>query len=171
MTVVMMIVMMIVGVMSVHEFSLWIAKKMCYYKACSNYKVKTFFMQIKQLSEKSAIHAETIRYYEKIGLMPSPKRGTNGYRLYANDSLEWLKFIKKCRTLGFTLDDIQKLLALQHTPEKHQDADELVLCHLQRIENQEKELQQMKVFLQNLILHHEHNSDECKVMTGLIEWW
>ena len=64
-------------------------------------------MKINELSKQSGIHLETIRYYEKMGLMPAPKRLANGYRDYDEASLKQLKFIKTCRALDFSLAEIQ----------------------------------------------------------------
>ena len=60
-------------------------------------------MKINELSKQSGIHLETIRYYEKMGLMPEPKRLANGYRDYDEASLKQLKFIKTCRELNFLM--------------------------------------------------------------------
>ena len=64
-------------------------------------------MKIHELSKQSGIHLETIRYYEKMGLMPEPKRLANGYRDYDEASLKQLKFIKTCRALDFSLAEIK----------------------------------------------------------------
>lgn len=126
-------------------------------------------MKIKQLSDSLGIPCETIRYYEKIGLMPKPKRTANGYRLYDDESLILLKFIKKCRSLGFCLDDIRQLIALKNTPEKHHDADTLVMTHIATIEQQQQALHEMKIFLQSLLTYDNHDSHDCQVMTGLLQ--
>ena len=77
-------------------------------------------MKIHELSKQSGIHLETIRYYEKMGLMPEPKRLANGYRDYDEASLKQLKFIKTCRALDFSLAEIKffnemKTQQSQHT--------------------------------------------------------
>jgi len=65
-----------------------------------------------ELSKKTGVNAETIRYYEKIGLVSEPARTANGYRVYGVTHLKRLSFIKRCRELGFTLKEIAALLAL-----------------------------------------------------------
>jgi DNA-binding transcriptional MerR regulator len=55
---------------------------------------------------------ETIRYYEKIGVMPKPARSAAGYRVYGNDHTRRLHFVRRCRQLGFRLDELRDLLAL-----------------------------------------------------------
>jgi MerR family transcriptional regulator, mercuric resistance operon regulatory protein len=64
------------------------------------------------LAKESAANIETIRYYEKIGLMPKPARSTGGYRLYTTDHLKRLTFIRRGRELGFSLDELRNLLRL-----------------------------------------------------------
>jgi MerR family mercuric resistance operon transcriptional regulator len=64
------------------------------------------------LSKKTGVNSETIRYYEKIKLIPAPERTANGYRVYGVAHLKRLSFIKRCRELGFTLKEIAMLLAL-----------------------------------------------------------
>lgn len=124
-------------------------------------------MYISQLSKKVNIHIETIRYYEKNGLLPPPKRGLNGYRLYDDSDVALLLFIKKCRKLAFGLEEIKQLIILQKNPENHQDADLLVQKHLANIEQQQQELQAMRDFLQSLIIPHQHDSHDCPVISGL----
>ncbi|PJK29205.1 MerR family transcriptional regulator [Minwuia thermotolerans] len=64
------------------------------------------------LARRTGCNLETIRYYEKIGMMPEPPRTEAGYRVYDNGHVERLRFILRARELGFSLDDIRGLLAL-----------------------------------------------------------
>ncbi len=64
------------------------------------------------LSRGTGCHIETIRYYERIGLMPKPSRSPGGHRLYEDDHLRRLTFIRRSRELGFTLDEVRGLLRL-----------------------------------------------------------
>jgi MerR family copper efflux transcriptional regulator len=67
-------------------------------------------MRIQELSQRTAVPAKTIRYYESIGLMPDPQRGKNNYRQYTPESVERLRFIVSARSLGFSLADIGEFL-------------------------------------------------------------
>lgn len=67
---------------------------------------------IGKLALESAVNIETIRYYEKIGVMPKPSRSAGGYRLYTSDHLKRLIFIRRGRELGFSLDELRDLLRL-----------------------------------------------------------
>lgn len=67
---------------------------------------------IGQLARQSGVHLETIRYYERIGVMPEPDRLPNGYRQYELKHLKRLNFIHKARDLGFNLKTIQQMLSM-----------------------------------------------------------
>jgi len=69
-------------------------------------------MKIGQLSEQTTCKIETIRYYERIGLLPAPARSDGGYRLYDESHLRRLSFIRRSRELGFTIEEIRGLLDL-----------------------------------------------------------
>lgn len=64
------------------------------------------------LSKKTACHIETIRYYERIGLLSKPPRTEGGHRLYGKEQLKRLVFIRRCRDLGFSLEEIRTLFKL-----------------------------------------------------------
>ena len=67
---------------------------------------------IGELSKQSGVNIETIRYYEKIGIMPVTGRSAGGYRIYGMDHLKRLSFVRRSRQLGFSLDEIRGLLRL-----------------------------------------------------------
>ena len=73
-------------------------------------------MRIKALSDATGVEVETIRYYEKLGLLPPPARSDNGYRDYAVVHLERLAFVRHCRALDMPLADIGRLLAVVNAP-------------------------------------------------------
>ena len=65
-----------------------------------------------QLARKTGCNLETIRYYEKVGLLPEPPRSTNGYRVYSPELAQRLQFILRARDLGYAMDEIRSLLSL-----------------------------------------------------------
>lgn len=65
-----------------------------------------------QLATLTGCNLETIRYYEKVGLMPAPPRSANGYRVYPPDLVKRLQFILRARDLGFSMEEIRSLLSL-----------------------------------------------------------
>jgi len=69
-------------------------------------------LSIGKLSTATGVHIETIRYYERITLMPPPFRSEGGHRIYDEKHRERLNFIRRCRDLGFPLEDIRSLLGM-----------------------------------------------------------
>src|SRR5712691_8908697 len=70
------------------------------------------WLAIGALSERTGCKVETIRFYEREGLLPTPTRSPGGYRLYIKDHLKRLTFIRRARALGFSIDEVRKLLTL-----------------------------------------------------------
>ncbi|MBE0577924.1 helix-turn-helix domain-containing protein [Devosia sp.] len=69
-------------------------------------------LQRAELARRTGCNLETIRYYEKIGMIPDPPRTTSGYRIYDDTHVSRLRFILRARELGFSIDDIRGLLVL-----------------------------------------------------------
>lgn len=69
-------------------------------------------LTIGKLAEAAGVHLETVRYYERIGLMPEPGRTAGGYRNYGDEHVRRLSFIRRARELGFAIEDVKTLLAL-----------------------------------------------------------
>jgi len=69
-----------------------------------------------QLAERSGVGLETIRYYERKGLLPPPARSRSGYRQFAAEAVDRLRFIRQAQHLGFSLKEIQELLSLRIDP-------------------------------------------------------
>lgn len=124
-------------------------------------------MKINELSKQSGIHLETIRYYEKMGLMPEPKRLANGYRDYDEASLKQLKFIKTCRSLDFSLAEIKFFNEMKTQQSQHCEVDSMLAKHLVSVEEKIAELTEIKHFLQSLITEDDHQAADCKAMAQL----
>lgn len=119
-----------------------------------------------QLVAQTGIPAETIRYYENVGLLTPPTRDLNGYRLFNDSHLQELHFIKTCRELGFGIDDIKQLKALQQAQNPHQ-ADTLIQYHLQQINTKIQQLHAIKQTLLS-IADCQGDDDSCKVVDYLM---
>lgn len=83
-----------------------------YIRVCSNYRVKGMAFTIGDMGKATGTKIETIRYYEKIGLLPKPARTTGNYRDYGQVELGRLSFIRRARDLGFSLDQVRALLGI-----------------------------------------------------------
>lgn len=76
-------------------------------------------MKIGELARQCGVSIDTIRYYERQGLSPQPAREVSGYRQYRSADVERLRFVRRAKALGFTLDDIKELLTISD----HRDDD------------------------------------------------
>jgi Cd(II)/Pb(II)-responsive transcriptional regulator len=74
-------------------------------------------MKIGELARRTDCRVETIRFYEKEGMLPPPPRSTGNYRLYGKIHIERLLFIRRCRSFDMTLDEIRRLLRIRDTPQ------------------------------------------------------
>ena len=93
----------------------------------------------------------TVRYYEQIGLLPVPSRTAGNYRTYSNEHMRRLRFIRRCRDLGFTLDQIRELLRL--SSQKNEDCaevDRITAEHLAEIEQKISDLKRLAKELRRL---------------------
>lgn len=110
---------------------------------------------IGELARQANVHVETLRYYERRGLIPKPHRTVSNYRVYSSDNLRRLKFIKQAQALGFSLSEIKKLLALRATPRARcADIRRYATHKIQDIDAKIHSLACMRRALQNLL-------DEC----------
>lgn len=109
-------------------------------------------MNIGEVSRRSGCHIETIRYYERSGLLPAPKRSAGGYRQYADSDVDRLRFIARGRTLGFSLEEIRSLLQLADDPALScAEVDQLASQHLADIKARMADLRRMAVALQRTL--------------------
>ncbi len=70
-------------------------------------------LKISELASRTGVSAKAIRFYEATGVLPPPARGSNGYRLYAGDAVDMLRFIKQAQGLGLTLAEIKEIVAIR----------------------------------------------------------
>jgi Hg(II)-responsive transcriptional regulator len=107
---------------------------------------------ISELAKRAQVNVETVRYYERCGLLPEPPRGASGYRQYSPDDLAYLQFIRRAQTLGFSLKEIAELLALRVDPTMScHDVRERAERKLADVEVKIRALEGMKVALQGLV--------------------
>lgn len=99
------------------------------------------------LAKVSGVNLETIRFYEKIGLMPDPPRTTSGYRCYSMDHLKRLKFIRRSRELGFTNQEVAGLLEMVDGTYACDDVKVMALSNVATIQKKIADLDKMKIAL------------------------
>lgn len=124
--------------------------------------------RIGELSRESAVNLETIRYYERIGLLHKPARDASGYRCYQADDVRRLNFIRRGRELGFSIDELRTLLELADHPHSPcAEADQLARAHLQQVDARIADLQQMRNVLQNLVGCASDSAEHCRLLETL----
>ena len=128
-------------------------------------------LSIGKLSQQSGVNIETIRYYEKIGVMPAPGRSAGGFRIYGPDHLKRLSFVRRGRQLGFSLDEIRNLLRLVdghgHTcAEVHA----LMLSHLAEIRRKIRDLRRLQRAMAEMAARCSGESvPECPIVDALFD--
>jgi MerR family transcriptional regulator, copper efflux regulator len=109
-------------------------------------------MTIGRLAESAGVNIDTIRYYERNGLLPRPARRASGYREYGPDDVGRLRFIRRCKELGFTLAEITELLSL--SVDRRSDmrgVKRKAEQRLEQVEHKIRELQRVRRGLTKLI--------------------
>lgn len=108
-------------------------------------------MNIGEAARQSGVSAKMIRYYESIGLIEAPQRTQAQYRVYVGDDLHTLRFIRRARHLGFSLDETRALLALWRDKSRASaDVKRLAMDHVRDLEAKAAELQGMADTLRHL---------------------
>ena len=126
-------------------------------------------MTIGQLSKAGGVKVTTIRYYESIGLMGEPDRSESGQRLYTDDAVHRLSFIRHARDLGFPMDAVRELMKLQTEPGSDCSAvDAIAREHLNDVRKRLGQLEALEAELKRMISSCEGGKvGECHVMAAL----
>jgi MerR family mercuric resistance operon transcriptional regulator len=102
-------------------------------------------LAIGALAKRTGSHVETIRYYERVGLLPAPARSARGYRLYGGEHLKRLTFVRRARALGFSIDEVRRLLDLaDHRRRPCAEVRDLAGAHLVEVRAKIADLQAME---------------------------
>jgi Hg(II)-responsive transcriptional regulator len=109
-------------------------------------------LRIGDVASRAGVNVETLRYYERRGILRSPKRSAAGYREYPSDTVRLIRFVKRAQELGFTLDEIEDLIALRETPSRKRDkVRELAAAKLRDIDAKIDRLVAMREALSPLV--------------------
>ena len=124
---------------------------------------------IGEASALSGVSAKMIRHYEATGLIPPASRTFANYRLYSEADLHRLRFIKRSRTLGFSMKQIQQLLGLWSDPGRSSaEVKQLALAHAHDLSQRIAEMQSMQRTLEMLAKHcHGDNRPDCPILDDL----
>ena len=127
-------------------------------------------MKIGELAKLTDCQVETIRYYEREGLLPAPARSEGNYRLYGEMHAERLRFIRNCRALDMTLEEIRGLLGLRDSPQAPCDGvNHLIDAHIQHVQARIANLQALQAQLLDLRARclDERAVDQCGILRQL----
>ncbi|CAB3640954.1 MULTISPECIES: Cu(I)-responsive transcriptional regulator [Achromobacter] len=126
-------------------------------------------MNIGEASRSSGISAKMIRYYESIGLISPAGRTDSGYRVYSEHDLHTLHFVRRARDLGFSVEQMNELLALwKDRSRASADVKRIALEHVQELERKAEALRDMAATLKHLAEHCQGNDrPDCPILEGL----
>jgi len=128
-------------------------------------------MKIGELARQAGTDAQTVRFYEREGLLAAPARTASGYRAYGPGHVERLNFIRHCRSLDMPLAEIKRLIELSSDQRVSCDqVDALVRAHLQRVQTKRKALQALEAQLETLSAQcaSGHRVADCGILEELI---
>ena len=129
-------------------------------------------MQIGQLAQRAGVAIDTVRYYERNGILPQPERQASGYRHYGEDDVTRLSFVRRAKALGFTLAEIRELLALSG---RHADdmagLNTAATGKLADVEHKIEDLTRIRDGLQALVASCPGHGplDRCPILAALAE--
>lgn len=127
-------------------------------------------LTIGQVAKRGEVNIETVRYYERQGLIPPPPRLESGYRQYPDDTVNRVRFIKRAQELGFSLKEIAELLSLRVGPDTVcADVRKRAVAKISEIERKMETLQRMKEVLAGLAAECEGRGpvSECPILEAL----
>jgi DNA-binding transcriptional MerR regulator len=128
-------------------------------------------MRIGELARQAGVDVQTVRYYEREGLLEAPARTGSGYRAYGPDQLERLNFVRHCRALDMPLAEIKRLIDLSTDKAVScEQVDRLVHSHLGRVQAKRKSLEELEKRLVALSAQcaSGHRVADCGILEELI---
>src|SRR5246127_1551283 len=127
-------------------------------------------LKIGELAKRTGSLVETIRYYEREGLLPEPVRSEGNYRVYSDSDLERLQFIRHCRSLDMTLEEIRDLLRFRDAPDENcSEVNAFLDEHIERVANRIKELKLLQKNLRGLrnLCQQTRATKDCRILQSL----
>lgn len=127
-------------------------------------------LRIGEVATQAGVNIQTLRYYERRGILEEPKRTPSGYREYESETVRVIRFIKRAQDLGFTLSEIEELLELrERRPRDRRAVRELAAAKLRNIDEKIRDLEAMKKALDVLVdsCACKGPTLECPILEGL----
>ena len=126
-------------------------------------------MWISEAAEQAGVNVQTVRYYERRGLLPKAPRRASGYREFPSEAIRTVRFIKRAQELGFSLDEVQELLRLQRSSSRDRPRIRKISeRRIAQIDQKIAELQRMRKALKTLVhACHEGATLQCPIIEAL----
>jgi DNA-binding transcriptional MerR regulator len=128
-------------------------------------------MRIGELAHQAGVDVQTVRYYEREGLLAAPSAPPSGYRAYGPEHLERLNFVRHCRSLDMPIAEIKRLIDMSRDSQVSCDhVNALVQAHLERVQTKKKALEALEAQLQALSAQcaSGHRVADCGILEELI---
>ena len=127
-------------------------------------------MKTGEVAEAAGVNIQTLRYYERRGLLAEPPRRESGYRMYGPDAVRLVRFVKRAQELGFSLDDVESLLQLaEGGPESCDSARQMAMQKMDELDERIRNLRAMRRALSELVdtCDLPRNRRECPLLVTL----
>lgn len=126
-------------------------------------------MRIGRVARAAGVNVQTVRYYERMRLLPAPRRTAAGYRVYGADTVSTLLAIKRAQALGFTLRDIRELMTIRSGRRSAATVGTMVAGKIRQIDGKIRDLRRMRRSLRDVVERCECGGDlsRCDVLEGL----
>jgi DNA-binding transcriptional MerR regulator len=124
---------------------------------------------IGDLAEQSGTKVQTVRYYEQVGILPKAARTAGNQRFYGGRDLDRLVFVRRGRALGFSLEDVRRLLSLADRADiSCEEADAIASAHLAEVKEKIARLRALEVELERMVSQCRHGTvSDCRVIEAL----
>ncbi len=133
--------------------------------------MKTMAYSVGQLAKQADCKVETVHYYERTGLMPEPPRTEGGHRIYALSDVKRLNFIRRCRKLGFSIEQIKELLGFIDEPDHYcGEVKAMALQQAEVVQQKIDDLDRLKQALYEMVAQCKGGSysiDNCPIIDAL----
>ena len=157
--------------LSVHNrfLDFWESDKVCSYYGVKQVGITNMRpLTIGMLAKASRVHLETVRYYERIGLMPKPSRTESNYRNFGPEHVERLSFIRRAREIGFSIGEIKELLALAEPGRAScAEVQTLTAVHLGEVRAKIADLRKLEAILTGALERCFAGTPDCPVLDML----
>ncbi|NQZ53920.1 MAG: helix-turn-helix domain-containing protein [Piscirickettsiaceae bacterium] len=133
--------------------------------------MNTTQFSIGQIAKQAKCKVETVHYYEKSGLMPEPPRTEGGHRIYSLPHVKRLTFIRRCRELGFSIEQIRGLLKFIDEPNHYcGEVKAMAMLHVREVQQKIDDLQRLQSALNDMVIKckgADYSIDDCPIIDAL----